>query len=108
MSKLLIIIKHMKKLKPAHPGKLLLDEFIKPMNLTTYRVAKDSGIPQSTLAAIVSENRSVSAETAMRLGFYFGMDAQFWLNLQSRYDLMMLDEKRSQIEKAVRPLSKAA
>ncbi len=85
----------MKKLKPAHPGKLLLDEFIKPMNLTTYRVAKDSGIPQSTLAAIVSENRSISAETAMRLGFYFG-------------DLMMLDEKRSQIEKAVRPLAKAA
>jgi len=98
----------MKKLKPAHPGKLLLDEFIKPMNLTTYRVAKDSGIPQSTLAAIVSENRSISAETAMRLGFYFGMDAQFWLNIQSRYDLMMLDEKRSQIEKAVRPLAKAA
>jgi antitoxin HigA-1 len=98
----------MKRLKPAHPGQLLLDEFIKPMNLTVYRVAKDSGIAQSTLAAIVNEQRSISAETAMRLGVYFGMDAQFWLNLQTRYDLMMLDRKRSRIEKEVRPLPKAA
>ena len=98
----------MKRLKPAHPGKLLLDEFIKPLNLTVYRVAKDSGIAQSSLAAIVNEQRSISAETAMRLGLYFGMDAQFWLNLQTRYDLMMLDRKRSRIEKEVHPLPKAA
>jgi addiction module HigA family antidote len=98
----------MKKLKPAHPGKLLLDEFIRPMNLTVYRVAKDSGIPQSSLAAIVSGQRSTSAEIAMRLGLYFGVDAQFWLNLQTRYDLMMLDDKRSKIEKEVHPLPKAA
>jgi antitoxin HigA-1 len=98
----------MKRLKPAHPGKLLLEEFIKPMDLTVYRVAKDSGIAQSTLAAIVNEQRSISAETAMRLGLYFGMDAQFWLNLKTRYDLMMLDDKRSRIEKEVHPLPKAA
>jgi addiction module HigA family antidote len=98
----------MKRLKPAHPGKLLLEEFIKPMDLTVYRVAKDSRIAQSTLAAIVNEQRSISAETAMRLGLYFGMDAQFWLNLQTRYDLMMLDDKRSRIEKEVHPLPKAA
>ena len=85
-----------------------MDEFIKPMNLTVYRVAKDSGIAQSSLAAIVNEQRSISAETAMRLGLYFGMDAQFWLNLQTRYDLMMLDRKRSRIEKEVHPLPKAA
>jgi len=98
----------MKKLKPAHPGKLLLEEFIKPLNLTVYRVAKDSGIAQSTLAAIVGGHRSTSAETAIRLGLYFGMDAQFWLNLQTRYDLMMLDDKRGAIEKEVHPLPKAA
>jgi len=98
----------MKKLKPAHPGKLLLEEFIKPLKLTVYRVAKDSGIPQSTLAAIVSGHRSTSAETAMRLGLYFGVDAQFWLNLQTRYDLMMLGNKRRQIEKEVHPMPKAA
>jgi addiction module HigA family antidote len=102
------IITNMKRLKPAHPGKLLLEEFIKPLNLTVYRVAKDSGIAQSSLAAIVNEQRSISAETAMRLGLYFGMDAQFWLNLQTRYDLMMLDRKRSRIEKEVHPLPKAA
>src|SRR6266436_5832198 len=98
----------MKRLKPAHPGKLFLDEFIKPLNLTVYRVAKDSGIAQSTLAAIVGGHRSTSAETAIRLGLYFGMDAQFWLNLQTRYDLMMLDDKRGAIEKEVHPLPRAA
>ena len=90
------------------PVKTSLEEFIKPMDLTVYRVAKDSGIAQSTLATIVNEQRSISAETAMRLGLYFGMDAQFWLNLQTRYDLMMLDDKRSRIEKEVHPLPKAA
>ena len=64
----------MKRLRPAHPGKLLLDEFIKPMNLTAYRVAKDAGIPQSTLASVVSGHRSISAETGIRLGLYFGVD----------------------------------
>ena|SRR5438876_1374906 len=97
----------MKKLKAAHPGKLLLDEFIKPMNLTVYRVAKDSGISQSTLAAVVSEKRSISAGTAMRLGFYFGVDAQFWLNLQTRYELMMLDDKRGEIQKEVHSFANA-
>ena len=78
------------------------------MNLSVYRVAKDSGIPQSTLAAIVAGHRSISPETAMRLGLYFGIDAQFWLNLQTRYGLMMLEDRRRQIERQVHPLPKAA
>jgi len=78
------------------------------MNLSVYRVAKDSGIPQSTLAAITAGQRSISPETATRLGLFFGVDAQFWLNLQTRYALMMLDDKRSQIEREVHPLPKAA
>lgn len=98
----------MKKLTPRHPGKILLEEFLRPMKLTAYRVAKDSGIPQSSMAAIVGGKRSISAETAIRLGIYFGLDAQFWLNLQTRYDLMMLADKRSQIAKGVHPLAKAA
>lgn len=98
----------MKKLKPAHPGKLLLEEFISPMGLTVYRVAKDSGIPQSSLAAIVNGHRSISPETAVRLGLYFGLDAQFWLNLQTRYDLMLIEDKISKIEKEVHPLATAA
>ena len=98
----------MKKLKPGHPGKLLLAKFIKPMKLTVYRVAKDSGIPQSSLAAIVGGQRSISPEAALRLGLYFGVDAQFWLNLQTRYDLMMLEDKRTRIQNEVHPLAKAA
>ena len=78
------------------------------MKLTVYRVAKDSGLPQSSLAAIVTEKRSISAETAIRLGLYFGIDAQFWLNLQTRYDLMMLAKKRKEIEREVHPLPQAA
>jgi addiction module HigA family antidote len=64
----------MKKQEPAHPGKLLLGEFIKPMNLSVYRVAKDSGIVQSSLAAIVNGQPSITAETAIRLGLNFGID----------------------------------
>jgi antitoxin HigA-1 len=96
------------KLKPAHPGKLLFREFIKPMKLTVYRVTKDSGIPQSSLAAIVNGQRGITAENALRLGAYFGVDAQFWLNLQTRYELMLLEDKRAEIEKDVHPLAKAA
>jgi len=107
-SRLSIIIKNMRKLKPAHPGKLLLEEFIKPMSLSVYRVAKDSGVPQSTLAAIVSLKRSISTETAMRLGLYFRVDPQFWLNLQARYDLMVLEDKQGKITKQVHPVAKAA
>src|SRR5438876_11088151 len=94
----------MKKLKAAHPGKLLLDEFIKRMNLTVYRVAKDSGISQSTLAAVVREKRSISAGTDMRLGVYFGVDAQLWLYMQTRYELMVLDEWRGEIHTGVHSL----
>ena len=98
----------MRKLKPAHPGKLLLEEFIEPMGLTVYRVAKDSGIPQSSLAAVVSGHRSISPETAVRLGLYFGLDAQFWLNLQTRYELMMIEDSLDKIAKEVHPLPKAS
>lgn len=98
----------MKKLKLAHPGWLLLKEFIEPMNLTVYRVSKDAGIPQSTLATIASGKRSITPETAFRLGLYFGIDAQFWLNLQARYDLSLLEDRRLAFEREVHPLAKAA
>ena len=98
----------MKKLKPAHPGKLLAEEFIKPLKLSVYRVAKDSGIAQSSLSAIVAGKRAISPETAMRLGIYFGVDAQFWLNLQTRYALMMLADSQETIKKRVQPLRNAA
>jgi len=71
-----------------------------------YRVAKNSGISQPTLQLIVTGKRSITAETALRLGLYFGMDAQFWLNLQNEYDLRLAKQKNfPQIQKEVHPLA---
>ena len=96
----------MKKIRLAPPGELLLKEFIEPNNLSVYRVAKDSGVSQPTLQMIVTGKRSISAETALRLGLYFGIDAQFWVNLQAEYDLRVAKgNKFKKIEREVRPLA---
>jgi addiction module HigA family antidote len=96
----------MKKIRVLSPGEILLTEFIRPNNLTVYRVAKNAGISQPTLQLIASGKRSITAETALRLGLYFGIDAQFWLNLQSDYDLRIAKQKNfAQIEKEVHPLA---
>jgi len=86
-----------------------LKEFIEPNKLSVYRVAKDSGVKQPTLQMIVSGKRSISAETAIRLGLFFGIDAQFWLNLQNEYDLRLAQEGGlDRIKKEVHPLPRAA
>jgi addiction module HigA family antidote len=98
-----------KKIKVTHPGELLFSEFIEPNNLSVYRVAKDAAIPQPTLQLIVSGKRAITAETALRLGLYFGIDAQFWMNLQAEYDLRLArDSKLARIAKEVHPLPQAA
>lgn len=82
---------------PIHPGEILLEEFLRPMGISQYRLAKDISVPQRRISEIVQGKRSVTADTALRLGRYFGMEAQFWLNLQSRFDLLRahaeLDER---------------
>ena len=94
------------KIRILSPGEILLTEFIRPNNLTVYRVAKSSGVSQPTLQLIVTGKRGISADTALRLGLYFGMDAQFWLNLQSEYDLRLAKQRNfPQIQKEVRPLA---
>jgi addiction module HigA family antidote len=70
-----------------HPGEILLSEFMEPMGLTSYRLAKEIGVPAPRVNDIVRKKRSISANTALRLGKYFGVSAQFWLNLQNRFDL---------------------
>jgi addiction module HigA family antidote len=96
----------MKKIRILSPGEILLTEFIRPKNLSVYRVAKDSGISQPTLQLIVTGKRGITAETALRLGLYFGIDAQFWLNLQTDYDLRLAKRKSfPQIQKEVHPLA---
>ncbi|MBI4994065.1 HigA family addiction module antidote protein [Candidatus Peregrinibacteria bacterium] len=76
-----------KKLSPIHPGEILLEEFIKPLGITQYRLAKDINVPPRRINEIVHGKRSISADTALRFARYFGTSEQFWLNLQSRYDL---------------------
>jgi len=74
--------------EPIHPGEILLEEFLTPMGITQYRLAKSISVPQRRISEIVQGKRAISADTALRLGRFFGMEAQFWLNLQSRYDLL--------------------
>jgi addiction module HigA family antidote len=76
-----------RKLKPLHPGEVLLEEFLKPMAISQNRLALDIGVPPRRINEIVLEKRRITADTALRLGRYFGMSPQFWLGLQMDYDL---------------------
>jgi addiction module HigA family antidote len=75
------------RLDPIHPGEVLLEDFLMPMELSQYRLAKDISVPPRRINEIVLGRRSITADTALRLGRYFGTTEQFWLNLQTRYDL---------------------
>lgn len=81
-----------KKLPPIHPGEILLEEFLEPMGISQYRLAKGISVPPRRINEIVHGNRSVTADTALRLGRFFGMSPQFWLNLQTRYDLEVAED----------------
>ena len=76
-----------RKLPPIHPGEILLEEFLSPLGVSQYRLAKDTSVPPRRINEIVRGLRSVSADTALRLARYFGTSERFWLNLQTRYDL---------------------
>jgi addiction module HigA family antidote len=76
-----------KKLTPIHPGEVLLEEFLVPMEISQYRLAKDISVPPRRINEIVHGKRSVTADTALRLSRYFGTSERFWLNLQTGYDL---------------------
>lgn len=76
-----------RKLAPIHPGVVLQEEFLKPLGLSQYRLAKDVSVPARRVNEIVLGKRSVTADTALRLARYFGTTERFWLNLQTRYDL---------------------
>ena len=75
------------KLPPIHPGEILLEEFLKPMGLSQYRLSKDITVPPRRINEIVLGKRAITADTALRLARYFGTTEQFWLNLQSHFDL---------------------
>jgi addiction module HigA family antidote len=86
----------MARLPNIHPGEILLEEFLKPMGVTAYRLAKETGVPQTRISQIIHGKRGLSAETALRLAKFFGTSAEFWLGLQNDYDL---EESKRSFEK---------
>ena len=93
-----------RRLPPIHPGKILRDEFLMPMGISVYELAHAIKVPRSRANDIVRGLRAVTTDTAIRLGRYFGMTAEFWINLQARYDLDVADRTvRRRIEQEVTP-----
>ena len=76
-----------KKYPPIHPGEILLEEFLEPMGISQYRLAKDISVPPRRINEIVLGKRAITPDTALRLSLYFGLSERFWLNLQTRYDI---------------------
>ena len=76
-----------RKLAPVHPGEILLEDFLKPMSISQYRLAKSISVPARRINEIVHGKRAITADTALRLGMFFRMEEQFWLNLQTHYEL---------------------
>lgn len=98
-----------RKLKPVHPGEVLLEEFLKPMGLSQNRLALDIGVPPRRINEIVLGKRSITADTALRLGRYFKMSPQFWLGLQMDYDLdVTANELERRLEREVKPYAAAS
>jgi len=91
-----------KDMAPIHPGSILLEEFLQPMDISQYRLAKDTSVPARRINEIVHGKRSITADTALRLGKFFNMTPQFWMNLQSRYDLEVAEDNLAgKLEKEV-------
>lgn len=98
-----------KRLPPIHPGEILMEEFFKPMGISQDRLAKDISVPPRRINEIVHGKRSISADTALRLGRFFGISPQFWLNFQTRFDLEITEDiLADRLEKEVQVISSNA
>jgi addiction module HigA family antidote len=95
------------RIDPIHPGEVLQEEFIGPLGMSQHRVAVDIGVPPRRINEIVHGKRRITADTALRLARYFGTSAQFWINLQSHYDLEVEREHLGTILDEIRPLRSA-
>ena len=92
-----------KKLTPITPGEILLEEFLKPMEISQTQLAKDLNVPPNRISQIINGKREITADTALRLGRYFNIEPEFWLNLQARYNMKEIRNKvGSLIEKEVK------
>jgi addiction module HigA family antidote len=90
-----------------HPGEILRLEFLEPLDITSYRLSKDIGVSQTRISEILSAKRSITADTALRLSKYFGNSAQFWMNLQTQYDLRQAQRENREIYSHI-PVSELA
>jgi len=98
-----------KKIPPLHPGEVLYEDFVVPAGISIHRLAMDLRVPANRIAEIVKGERAISADTALRLSRYLGTSAEFWLQLQSDYDLEKAkDELKAKIDREVRPRKRAA
>jgi addiction module HigA family antidote len=99
----------MEKLRNIHPGEILLEEFLLPLDITPYRLAKETFLPQTRISEIIKGNRRITADTALRFSKFFGTSAKFWLGLQDDYDLEFeLSQKKSDLNKIQRMKGSAA
>ncbi len=97
-----------KKIPPVHPGEILLEDFLEPMEISQYRLAHDINVPPRRINEIVHGKRKITSDTALRLGRFFNMSPQFWVNLQSHYDLEVESDKLTgRLEKEVSVFSVA-
>ena len=91
------------KLPPIHPGEILREEFLEPMGISQYRLAKDINVPPRRINEIVLGKRAITPDTALRLSLYFGLSERFWMNLQTRYDLEVeKDRSQKRLKREVR------
>jgi antitoxin HigA-1 len=93
-----------RKLAPVHPGEILREEFLVPMQLTPYAVARACGVPRTRIERLAREETPITADTALRLGRYFGTTPAFWMNLQGQYDLERAEDEAATELKRIRPL----
>ena len=93
---------------PAHPGEILLEEFLMPLAVSQYQLAKEIGVPARRVNEIVHGQRRISADTALRLARFFGTSERFWINLQSRYDLEVEKDRLGDALDGIRPLTAAS
>ncbi|MFZ4436777.1 MAG: HigA family addiction module antitoxin [Flavobacterium psychrophilum] len=98
----------MENLKNIHPGEILKEEFLVPLNISAYRLAKETFIPQTRVGEILRGNRRITADTAIRLSKYFGTSAKFWLSLQDDYDIEDENQAKKQEYDGIKAVVKAA
>ncbi len=97
------------KLPPIHPGEILMEEFLKPMGISQYKLAKDISVPARRINELVQGKRSITPDTALRLSRYFGLSERFWINLQARYDLeIKKDRLKERLDEEVHVYTSAA